>query len=297
MINQKELKELFNEFKNNNQNAYEMIYNKYNKIVYGIAFSILKNKQDAEDITQTVFAKIYAIKKDKLPVSNEASWLYTITKNEALTCLKKKHNEFDIDNMYEIQADDEMNKVIDKDSYNRLISKLDDKEKDIISLKVLGNLSFEQISKMLNEPTGTIKWRYYKAKHTLKLLLSNLGMFIISFVIGIQTLSNKRSEENISQDMFVPEDNSENRVENVIQGTPPTEENKGYGDSFQESLDKDEIYEDEKQETIIQPIENENVNYLGKGMIGISSIFLILTIFFTIIFTKHQLKRNKKPSK
>ena len=189
MINQKELKELFNEFKNNNQSAYEMIYNKYNKIVYGIAFSILKNKQDAEDITQTVFAKIYAIEKDKLPISNEASWLYITTKNEALTFLKKKHIEFDIDNMYEIEADDEMNKLIDKDSYNRLISKLDDKEKDIISLKVLGNLSFKQISKMLNEPTGTIKWRYYKAKHTLKLLLSNLGLFIISFLIGVQTLS------------------------------------------------------------------------------------------------------------
>ena len=195
-----------------------------------------------------------------------------------------------------------LNILDEKDKRLRLISKdvvfpIDDKEKEIISLKILGNLSFEQIGKILNEPTGTIKWRYYKAKHTLKLLLSNLGMFIISFVIGVQTLSTKRSEENISQDMFVPEDNSENRVENVIQGTPPTEENKGYGDSFQESLDKDEIYEDEKQETIIQPIENENVNHLGTGMIGISSIFLIFTIFFTIIFAKHQLKRNKKPSK
>jgi len=297
MINQKELKELFAEFKNDNQSSYEMIYNKCNKLVYGIAFSILKNKQDAEDITQTVFAKIYEIDKEKLPVSNEASWLYTITKNEALTYLKKKHNEFDIDNMYEIEADDEINKIIDKDSYNRLISKLDNKEKEIISLKVLGNLSFEQISKILNEPTGTIKWRYYKAKHTLKLLLSNLGMFIISFVLGIQTLSTKRTEENISQDMFVPEDSLENKEENVIQGTPPTEENKGYGDSFQESLDKDEIYEDEKQEIIIEPSRDNDVNYFGKGMIGISSIFLIFTIFFTIIFTKHQLKRNKKPSK
>ena len=173
MINQKGLKELFSEFKNDNKNAYEMIYKKCNKLVYGIAFSILKNKQDAEDVAQIVFAKIYAIEKDKLPVSNEASWLYTITKNEALTYLRKKHTEFDIDNMYEIEADDEMSKVIDKDSYNRLISKLDDKEKEIISLKVLGDLSFEQISRILNEPTGTIKWRYYKAKHTLKLLLSN----------------------------------------------------------------------------------------------------------------------------
>lgn len=294
MINQKELKELFNEFKNDNKNAYESLYNKCNKLVYGISFSILKNKQDAEDVAQTVFAKIYALEKDKLPVSNESSWLYTITKNEALTYLKKKHNEFDIDNMYEIEADDEISKIIDRDSYNRMISKLEYKEKEIISLKVLGNLSFEQISKILNEPTGTIKWRYYKAKHTLKLLLSNLGMFIISFVVGVQALSTKRAEENISQDMFGAEDNAEHIQESVIQGSP-TEESKG--DSYQNVLDKDEIQEGEKQEIIVEPSRDNEVNYFGRGMIGVSSIFLILTIFFTIIFIKYQLKRNKKTSK
>ncbi|MBQ2836040.1 MAG: sigma-70 family RNA polymerase sigma factor [Clostridia bacterium] len=93
-VNEKELKEIFNEIKNYNNSAFEKLYNKYNTLVYGIAFSILKNKQDAEDVVQTVFAKIYDIDTDKLPTQKEASWLYTITKNESITLLRKRDNIF-----------------------------------------------------------------------------------------------------------------------------------------------------------------------------------------------------------
>ena len=294
-INEKELKELFIEIKNNNKKAYEEFYNKYNKLVYGIAFSILKNKQDAEDIVQTIFAKIYAIDKEKLPDINPASWLYTITKNEAITVLRKRNNDLNLDSIYEIEAEDnQLDEVIDKDSYNRLISKLNNQEKEIISLKVLGNLSFEQISKMLNEPTGTIKWRYYKAKHTLKILLSNLGMFIITFIVGIKALSRNRMENSnqIVQDNFMAEVNLENKEQNITESRPTEEQNKS--EENKDVLDKNE---EEKQETIIQETQQPDINYVGLGMFSISAIFLIVTIFFTIIFTKHQLKRNKKPSK
>ena len=163
-INEKELKEIFTELKNDNPNAFEELYNKYYKLIYGIAFCILKNKEDVEDVTQIVFTKIHTIDKNKLPISNEASWIYSTTKNEALNVLRKRNDDIELDNIYEIQAEDnELDEIIDKDSFNRLISKLDNKEKEIISLKILGNLSFEQIGKILNEPTGTIKWRYYKA--------------------------------------------------------------------------------------------------------------------------------------
>ena len=65
-VKEKELKEIFNQIKNHENSAFEKLYNKYNTLVYGIAFSILKNKQDAEDVAQTVFAKIYDI--DSNPV-------------------------------------------------------------------------------------------------------------------------------------------------------------------------------------------------------------------------------------
>ena len=89
-IKEKELKELFIEIKNNNKIAFEKLYSKYNKTVYGIAFSILKNKPDSEDVVQTVFTKIYTLEKDKLPKDKIGSWLYSVTKNETLLLLRKK---------------------------------------------------------------------------------------------------------------------------------------------------------------------------------------------------------------
>ena len=193
-INEKELSELFIEFKNNNKIAFERLYSQYNRLVYRIAFGIIKNNTDAEDIVQTVFTKIYVMDKEQLPTKNQASWLYSLTKNETITFLRKKNNDIDLSSIYEIEdANNEINTIIDQIEFNRLISKLNDKEKEVVSLKILSNLSFEEIGKLLDLPTGTVKWRYYKSIHTLKILLSNLGMFIITFVVGNHKHTNVES--------------------------------------------------------------------------------------------------------
>ena len=159
----------------------EKLYNQYNKLVYGIAFSILKNNQDSEDIVQNVFTKLYTMDKSKLPNNNEATWIYSVTKNETLNFLQKKHSDISLENVYEIEDTD--NEIIDKDTYNRLISKLDDKEKEIISLKILANFSFDEIGTLLNKPTGTIKWKYYKSIHTLKILIGNISLALIGAIL------------------------------------------------------------------------------------------------------------------
>ncbi len=286
-INEKELSRLFTEIKDNNTIAFEKLYNMYNKLVYGIAFSIAKNKQDAEDITQIVFTKIYSIEKSKLPTKNEASWLYSTTKNETINFLKKRKNNISLDDIYEIEDNDnEIDKMIDKDSYNKIINVLNDKEKEIISLKLLADLSFDEIGKMLKTPTGTIKWRYYKSIHTLKILLSNLGMFIITAILGITALRIDRNKSEINT-----ENEEQPKEENIIE-TLPKEELKKAEDSTLENKDS------QMQENIIEvPDTINNTNYIGLSFIGISTIFLIITIIFSIIFTKYQLKRRKKLSK
>ena len=120
-IKEKELKELFIEIKNNNKIAFEKLYSKYNKTVYGIAFSILKNKPDSEDVVQTVFTKIYTLEKDKLPKDKIGSWLYSVTKNETLLLLRKKDNSVNLEDIYSIKDENnEIYKFISQDSYNRL---------------------------------------------------------------------------------------------------------------------------------------------------------------------------------
>lgn len=280
-IDEKELNELFKEIKNNNKMAFEKLYSRYNKLVYGIAFSILKNKQDAEDMVQNVFTKIYSIDKNKLPSSNEASWLYSVTKNETINYLKNKKNNIDLDSIYELEDNNnEIDKIINQDKYNRIISRLNEKEREIVSLKILSNLSFEEIGKILNVPTGTIKWRYYKSVHTLKLLLSNLGMFIISFITTIAVFKNNQKSVPNS---VIQEDTAVER--------PSIDENN------EVELDKPDIIGDndlQTQENIVveTPTINDN-NYVGISFLGISIFFFITTIIFLIIFTKNQLKREK----
>ena len=253
-IDEKELKELFIELKCGNKKAFENLYTKYNRLVYGIAFSILKNKTDSEDIVQTVFSKIYEINKEKLPTNKEASWIYTLTKNETITFLRKRENYISLENIYEIEDNDnEINNIIDRDSYNRLIGKLNNKEKQIISLKILGNFSFKEISKLLNEPSGTVKWRYYKAVNTIKMLLSNLGMFIVTFIIGLKTLFNKNKMNRVEEQA------TDNKTENET--LDRTEEKIEEDTSKSETSDFQDKYKEESKSQIMEE-ENNNKKVL-----------------------------------
>ena len=287
-----ELKKLFYEVKTGNKQVIEEIYKKYNKIIYGIAFSILKNKEDSEDIVQIFFSKLYSLEVNKLPNNNESSWIYTTTRNESINFLKKKRNNIDYDSMYEIVAtNNEINQIIDKDSYNRIISKLNDIEKQIISLKILADLSFGEIGKLLNIPTGTVKWKYYKSINTLKILLSNLSMFIVTFLSSILAFKNAKKFSNV-----MDEEIKQENTENVSDGE------EALGSNKEEYKDKSEVsieQETQKDENIIveETLINSDLNYVGIGLISISCIFFIITMIFLIIFTKHQLNRRKRLSK
>ena len=326
-IDEKELKNLFDEFKEDNKSNFEKFYLKYNKLVYGIAFSILKNKEDSEDIVQIVFSKLYSLSKENFPSKSEASWIYSLTKNETISFLRKQSNNINFDNIYEIQDyNNEINNVIDKIEFNSLIDKLNELEKQIVSLKIISGFSFDEIGRLLKLPTGTVKWKYYKSINNLKVLLGSLGMFIITFVIGIKTLFNKdrniNKEELIVNNEILNDENLNEIVQNEgeeqnIEDNRSSINQEQFNDienksddaekqSIIENLTIENEIEDEKQNTIQNTIEGtteslksnnlneENTNLLGIGICGISIIFLILTIIYLI---KYQLKYNKKSSK
>ena len=293
-MNKKELKDIFNKMKNSDETALEQLYQKYGNLVYGIAFGILKNKEDSEDAVQNVFCKLYKMDKEKLPSDKEACWLYTLSKNEAISLYRRKNEDVDLDSIYEIEENNnEIDKSIDILEFNRLINSLNEKEKQIISLKILSELSFDEIAKFLNEPVGTIKWRYYKSLHSLKLLFSNLGMFIITFVIGIKALHMKTK---VSQ--TETEDNTNSEVNPITNNTTYETTKSELQESLKDETNiNNEVINETHDEIHVIPNETKQINYGGIGILSISMIFLILTIFFTIIFKKYQLKRKNKTSK
>lgn len=293
-MNKKELKDIFNKMKDSDETALEQLYQKYGNLVYGIAFGILKNKEDSEDTVQNVFCKLYKMDKEKLPSDKEACWLYTLSKNEAISLYRRKNEDVDLDSIYEIEENNnEIDKSIDILEFNRLINSLNEKEKQIISLKILSELSFDEIAKFLNEPVGTIKWRYYKSLHSLKLLFSNLCMFIITFVIGIKALHTKTK---VSQ--TETENKADSEVNTITNNTTYETKKSELQESLKDETNiNNEVINETHEEIHVITNENEQINYGGIGILSISMIFLILTIFFTIIFKKYQLKRKNKTSK
>ena len=342
-MNSEEITDIFKEIKKDNKGL-EDLYRIYHKKVYGIAFSIVKNKEDAEDIMQVVFAKIQELDKTKLPSAKGMTWLYTLTKNETLNYLKKKKGEVSLDTIYEIEnKNNEIDKKIDHIEFNRLISKLNEKEQEIISLKILSDFSFQEISELLNEPIGTVKWRYYKSLHSIKRMLGSLAMSIITFVIGTKTILTNVKTHKEQQDTIQEEDNlntteqeetqnatrqdtnntnnqelqeeeQNKEMQDIVQedttnstkqkNTNKAEENSTRQNNIIENVIPSEneissntiIQENEiKQETIAnQGMAENQISYVGIGLIGISVIFFIMTIIF---FIKYQLKTKKKLSK
>jgi len=295
-----ELHNFFQEIAPKNEEEFNEFYTKYHLLIYRIAFSILKNKEDSEDIRQKVFLKIWKMEKEKLPTSNEASWLYTLTKNEALNHLRSYKKEIDIDDIYYI-ADEkqELDDIIDKDSYNKMIAKLNQQEQEIVSLKILSKLSFKEIAQILHMPIGTVQWKYYKSLYTLRILLGNLTILIVS-VLSLQIGQTTKGGPVFP---IFPEKNKEDNAGEI----ESTGNESAKGDCLTnvmpdivETIEKDQIKENTIQNETIQPEVPQNVVTYSKmqiGLLGITIISFIFTIIFSIIFIKHQQNARKKVSK
>ncbi len=291
-INKQELHLIFQEIKQGNYNKLDDLHCKYNKLIYNIAFSILKNRENSEDIVQIVFMKIFQMDKNKLPTTNESTWLYSLTKNETLNYLRNKKQEVNLDEIYYITEEDkELNKIIDEDNYNRIIAKLNKQEREIISLKILSNMSFKEISSLLDMPMGTVQWKYYTSLYTLRLLLGNISMVIIGMLIYIKSnLSNRKMEQtNINNDIEIDNENISDKKEQSENET---------SSSIESDINStDDIFQNE----ITEVQEPQNNNYestnFNIGILSFTGLFLLFSIIFAIIFIKHQQKVKINVSK
>ena len=299
MIDKQELHKIFSEMRKGNNSQLEILYKNYNQLVYKIAFSILKNKENSEDVMQIVFTKICNLKTKQLPSSKEATWLYAVTKNEALTFLRKENTYISLEEAYNIDTGKEGKELVDTEKYNKIISGLSLKEKEIVSLKIVGELSFKAIAGILNEPIGTVQWRYYKALNSLKLILGNISMFIVALTLYISSVRNQKRD--------ISKTNTEQSQNNMVkENTTSISENSKTNDSTDSIQDSQMENKNELSNNInedvannvtgpeyaeITEINNQPNNIQSNIYLSLASIFLVLTIIFAIIFTKQRHNR------
>lgn len=292
----------FENLKQNKEQYFNEFYNNNYNLVYRISFSILKDKENSEDVTQNVFEKIYKLPNDKLADNFESTWLYTVTKNESLQYIRK--NKFNIpldENIDVIKSDNnEIDDIAENEDYKKMVKKLNKKEEQIVSLKVLSEFTFKEIGEILSMPTATVQWYYYKSIKSLKIAISNLAMFIIALVTGLKV--GLKNDEKNSTNMDTATVNEEFQKDfsssDEKSGTSSITEStsKQNISSVQNSHIVDEVVESASVDSIAESSVS-NINGISVGLLSLAGIFLLISIIFSIIFIKHQQKGRKKSSK
>lgn len=160
------------------EKSLEILIQQYLKPIYNFVYRYAGNAQDAEDITQDVFMKVWRNLKKFDRQKSFKSWIFTIAKNASIDALKKKKpapfSEFSV---IETIADPSPspNEIFERKEISQmlslLINKLPLKYREVLFLRYSNGLAFQKIAESLNEPLNTVKSRHRRALITLKKFL------------------------------------------------------------------------------------------------------------------------------
>lgn len=161
------LKFLVYKLKENQQNYFDEFYEQTKKLVFYVAFSVLKKYDLAEDIMQDTYLKFLSHIKHINPEKNIISYLLKITKNLSLNLYNKKKKEInrDLDYIEEVNSSTPSLKT---DLLKSMKMILNQKELEIVLLHVICNLKHREISESLRIPLGSVTWTYNNAIDKLR---------------------------------------------------------------------------------------------------------------------------------
>jgi len=160
--------------------SYKLIIDKYRQPLLRYIFRLgCKTKDDAEDVLQETFIKVYLNLNDYDPQMKFSSWLYRIAHNETMNFFRKVKITPQVaqsegeEMLMELVSDGEdlsevVGKNIEIETIRKIINTLDSKYKDVLILKYMEEKSYEEISDILKKPSGTVATLLNRAKVVLK---------------------------------------------------------------------------------------------------------------------------------
>jgi RNA polymerase sigma-70 factor (ECF subfamily) len=141
--------------------AFEMLYDAYHRLVYGIAMRMLGEASAAEDVTQAVFLKLWT--SPQLFVSgNFAGWLVRVTRNRTLDILRTKshaHAELPLQQPTDDLPEDHAFAAIDAQRVRAALKQLPSEQREPIELGFFGGITHDEIARRTGVALGTVKTR------------------------------------------------------------------------------------------------------------------------------------------
>lgn len=176
--------ELLAKFKKGDQQAFELLVRKYKTTVFNTIYSIMGNAQEADDIAQEVFLKVYTKADSFKGESSFSTWLYRITVNRCVDELRRRKNkiisyetEFNQEEKLKLKGvlasreNDITEKLRQKelqDIIQKAMNSLPEKYRIILTLKEIEGLSYKEISQIMKISLAKVKIWLFRARQKLK---------------------------------------------------------------------------------------------------------------------------------
>lgn len=179
-------KTLFILCKQQDKEAFTVIYHRYHRYLYALAVRFLKDNDMAEDAVQQVFVKLWEIIQEVDIEINVKNYLYSMTKNYILNQFRK-HRETVSVNYADAQVDiadteADIVRVMENEELNKLLIKginsLPTQKKEICKLKLDGNLSNQEIADQTGLSINTVKSHYQESLKMLRVYFKQIKMLI-----------------------------------------------------------------------------------------------------------------------
>lgn len=174
---------------NNDEAAFAKLLQRYKRPVYHMILKMVRNVDDAEDLTIESFAKafrsLHRFKKD----FTFSTWLFRIATNNTIDYIrKKKLNTMSIDNSYTDDNGDAVSIDVEDENLNPqeetirqqkaeilqvFVDKLPPKYQKLVRLRYYHELSYEEIAQELDAPLGTVKAQLHRARELMFDMVKN----------------------------------------------------------------------------------------------------------------------------
>jgi len=198
--NREEEAALVRRVQNGDEMAFRELVERFQSKVFSIIYGILRNRNDAEDIAQQVFAKVYFSIRNFDFRSSLLTWIYKITVNECYDYLRKRKvrklvyesdfSEDDAQMMEHSSVAIDPNMPIDeslaqRDLAVKLLGKISEEDRNLLLLKEVDGHSVEELAGMTGMNENTIKVKLFRARQKLVKAAQRLGRLPGQLAIGL----------------------------------------------------------------------------------------------------------------
>ncbi|MCV6628311.1 MAG: RNA polymerase sigma factor [Flavobacteriaceae bacterium] len=159
--------------------AFEPLVQKYRAMVFGVALKVMESKDEAEDVAQEVFIKVYRVIGQFKGESKFSTWLYKVAYFHALDSKKKKYRRYRREQESDLRLEEsyEESHEMDGNYRNELlkdaISKLSTEEQILIDLYYYEESPIKEIAEILQWSESNVKVRLHRIRKRLFTLLEN----------------------------------------------------------------------------------------------------------------------------